>query len=64
MQTDSVPEAKSAPSDEYARTDTSPYFQRGIAALLTMVPYVFAFLTLHIGPREPHTGCGTAEEKE
>lgn len=63
MQTDSVPEDKSAPSDEYARIGTSLYFQRCIAALLAVVPCVFAFLTSHISPREPLTGCGTAELK-
>jgi len=64
MQSDSVSEAKSAPSDEYARTGASPYIQQRVAALLAVVPCVFAFLTAHISPGEPLTGCGTAEAKE
>lgn len=56
MQTDRVPEAKTAPSDEYAVIGMSPYFQQRIAALLAAVPCVFAFLTPHINPREPLTG--------
>lgn len=64
MQTDSVPEGKSAPSDEYARIGTPLCFQQCIAALLAVVPCVFAFLTSHISPGEQLTGRGTAELKK
>lgn len=50
MQIDSVPEAKSAPSDDYAKIYMLSYFHRCFAALPAVVPCVFAFLTLHAGP--------------